>query len=62
MKYLLKMVSWLTKGTPLLRLSNPGVTLGYMNQETAIIEQINNLRNLKLSLEKVQRDLAESLN
>jgi len=50
-----------TKGTPLLRLSNPGVTLNYMNQETAIIEQINNLRNLKLSLEKVQRDLAESL-
>ncbi len=50
-----------TKGTPLLRLSNPAVTLNYMNQETAIIEQINNLRNLKLSLEKVQRDLAESL-
>ena len=49
------------KGTPLLRLSNPAVTLGYMNQETAIIEQINNLRNLKLSLEKVQRDLDESL-
>jgi len=50
-----------TKGTPLLRLSNPGVTLNYMNQETAIIEQINNLRNLKLSLEKIQRDLTESL-
>ncbi len=49
------------KGTPLLRLSNPAVTLNYMNQETAIIEQINNLRNLKLSLEKIQRDLAESL-
>lgn len=49
------------KGTPLLRLSNPSVTLGYMNQETAIVEQINNLRNLKLSLEKDQRDLTESL-
>ncbi|WP_341214856.1 efflux RND transporter periplasmic adaptor subunit [uncultured Wocania sp.] len=49
------------KGTPLLRLSNPSVTLGYMNQETAIIEQINNLRNLKLSLEKDQRVLTESL-
>lgn len=49
------------KGTPLLRLSNPAVTLGYMNQETAIVEQINNLRNLKLSLEKDQRDLTESL-
>jgi len=50
-----------TEGTPLLRLTNPAATLGYMNQETAIIEQINNLRSLKLSLEKVQRDLMESL-
>ncbi len=49
------------KGTPLLRLRNPAVTLGYMNQETAIIEQINNLRNLRLALEKEQRNLAETL-
>ena len=49
------------KGTPLLRLSNPSVTLGYMNQETAIMEQINNLRNLRLSLEKEQINLAETL-
>ena len=49
------------KGTPILLLSNPAVTLSYMNQETAIIEQINNLRSLKLSLEKDQRDLNESL-
>ena len=49
------------KGTPLLRLSNPSVALGYMNQETAIVEQVNNLRNLKLSLEKDQRVLAESM-
>ncbi|WP_120200145.1 efflux RND transporter periplasmic adaptor subunit [Ichthyenterobacterium magnum] len=50
-----------TKGTPLVKLSNPSATLNYMNQETAIIEQINNLRSLKLSLEKDQRDLSESL-
>ena len=49
------------KGTPLLKLNNPAATLSYMNQETAIIEQINNLRSLKLSLEKDQRDLSESL-
>jgi len=49
------------KGTPLLLLSNPAVILGYMNQETAIVEQINNLRSLKLSLQKDQRDLNESL-
>ncbi len=52
---------YIEKGTPILRLSNPAVTLGYMNQETAIIEQVNNLRNLKLSLQKDQRNLAESL-
>ena len=49
------------KGTPLLKLNNPGVMLGYMSQETAIVEQINNLRSLKLSLEKDQRTLTESL-
>lgn len=52
---------WVEKGTPLVQLSNPSVTLGYMNQETAIVEQINNLRSLKLSLEKDQRLLSESL-
>jgi len=49
------------KGTPLLKLNNSAATLGYMTQETAIIEQMNNLQNLKLSLEKDQRDLTESL-
>ena len=52
---------WIEKGTPLVRLSNPSVTLGYMNQETAIVEQINNLRSFKLSLEKDQRLLSESI-
>ena len=49
------------KGTPLLKLNNPAAMLGYMTQETAIVEQMNNLQNLKLSLEKDQRDLTESL-
>jgi HlyD family secretion protein len=49
------------KGTPLIKLNNPAATLGYMTQETAIVEQMNNLQNLKLSLEKDQRDLTESL-
>lgn len=52
---------WVEKGTPLVQLSNPSVTLSYMNQETAIVEQINNLRSFKLSLEKDQRLLLESL-
>ena len=49
------------KGTPLLKLSNPSAMLVYMTQETAIVEQINNLQNLKLSLDKDQRMLTESL-
>ncbi len=49
------------KGTPLMRLRNPSVMLGYLTQETAIVEQMNNLQNLKLSLNKDQRDLVESL-
>ena len=49
------------KGTPLLKLNNPAAMLNYMSQETAIVEQINNLRSLKLSLEKDQRSLTESL-
>lgn len=52
---------WVEKGTPLVQLANPAVTLNYMNQETAIVEQINNLRSFKLSLEKDQRLLSESL-
>jgi len=52
---------YVKKGTPLVQLSNPAVTLGYMNQETAIIEQINNLRNLKLTLAKDERNLEEAL-
>ncbi len=49
------------KGAPLVKLNNPAVTLSYMNQETAIVEQINNLRSLKLTLERDQRSLSESL-
>lgn len=48
-------------GTPLLKLANPSVMLGYMTQETAIVEQMNNLQNLKLALDKDQRSLQESL-
>ncbi|NAS31092.1 HlyD family efflux transporter periplasmic adaptor subunit [Flavobacteriaceae bacterium R38] len=52
---------YVEKGTPLLKIGNPTVLLSYLGQETAISEQINNLRNLKLSLEKDQRALEESL-
>ncbi|MEZ5004506.1 MAG: efflux RND transporter periplasmic adaptor subunit [Chitinophagales bacterium] len=53
--------TFVKKGEPLLKLGNPGLMLSYVTQETAIVEQINNLRNLKLSLEREERSLAESL-
>lgn len=53
--------SYVKKGQPLVKLNNPRLLLSYVTQETAIVEQINNLRNLKLSLEKEERGLAESL-
>ncbi len=53
--------SYVKKGQPLIKLNNPSLLLSYVTQETAIVEQINNLRNLKLSLEREERTLAESL-
>ena len=52
---------YVEKGTPLVKISNPTALLSYLSQETAISEQVNNLRNLKLSLEKDQRALEEAL-
>ncbi len=49
------------KGTPLLRLSNSTLMLDYMNRETQIIEQINNLRNTRLNIEDNKRMLNDQL-
>ena len=38
------------QGQPLVRLYNPNTELNYMQQETSIIEQINNLNKAKLDL------------
>ena len=47
------------EGTPLLHVYNPNATLNYMTQETAIIEQMNNLRNIKMSVKNQQLTLTE---
>lgn len=47
------------EGDPLLRVYNPNASLNYMTQETAIIEQINNLRNIRMSVKNQQLQLAE---
>ncbi|WP_166924957.1 efflux RND transporter periplasmic adaptor subunit [Flavobacterium poyangense] len=50
-----------TKGQPLARLYNPNAELAYMQQETAIIEQINNLNKAKLDLRNQELNLAKDL-
>ncbi|OAB29560.1 HlyD family secretion protein [Flavobacterium fryxellicola] len=50
-----------TKGQPLARLYNPNAELAYMQQETAIIEQINNLDKAKLDLRNQELYLEKDL-
>lgn len=50
-----------TKGTPLLRVYNPNAELNYLTQETAIVEQINNLRNIRVTIKNQQLNLDEQL-
>ncbi len=47
------------EGQELLRLSNTNLTLDFMNRETQIIEQINNLRNTRIQMELNEQDLKE---
>ncbi|OUD30638.1 efflux RND transporter periplasmic adaptor subunit [Flavobacterium sp. FPG59] len=49
------------KGQPLARLYNPNAELSYMQQETAIIEQINNLNKAKLDLRNQELNLEKDL-
>lgn len=48
-------------GQPLLRLSNTALTLDFMNRETQIVEQINNLRSTRISLDLTKRQVEEQL-
>ena len=49
------------KGQPLARLYNPNSELNYMQQETAIIEQINHLNKSKLDLRNQELNLEKDL-
>lgn len=42
---------FLKKGTPILRLANTSLQLNFMNRESQILDQINNLRNTKVAME-----------
>lgn len=48
-------------GQPLARLYNPNTELSYMQQETSIIEQINNLNKAKLDLRNQELNLSKDL-
>ena len=48
-------------GQPLMRLSNAALMLDFMNRETQIIEQINNLRNTRITISQNKRNDQESL-
>jgi HlyD family secretion protein len=48
-----------TKGQSLARLYNPNTELNYLTQETAIIEQINNLNTGKLSIRNQELNLTK---
>ncbi|TCI91011.1 efflux RND transporter periplasmic adaptor subunit [Tenacibaculum sp. M341] len=50
-----------TEGDPLLKVYNPNAELNYLTQETAIIEQINNLRNIRVSIKNQQLNLDQQL-
>ncbi len=49
------------KGTPLLKVYNPNAELNYLTQETAIVEQINNLRNIRVNITNQQLNLDQQL-
>ena len=49
------------KGESLMRIYNPNSELSYLQQETAIIEQTNNLKNLKISLTNQELELEKEL-
>lgn len=49
------------KDDPLMRLANSNLMLDFMNRETQIIEQINNLRNTRLNIEQNKRNLKDQL-
>ncbi|CAL2102982.1 HlyD_D23 domain-containing protein [Tenacibaculum sp. 190130A14a] len=50
-----------TKGTALLKVYNPNAELNYLTQETAIVEQINNLRNIRVNVKNQQLTLDQQL-
>lgn len=48
-----------TKGQPILLLSNPSLVLEFMQKETAFLDQLNNMRNTRITLAQNQNSLRQ---
>ncbi len=53
--------SMVSVGQPLMRMSNTALRLDFMNRETQIVEQINNLRSTRINLDQNKRQVQEQL-
>lgn len=49
------------EGDSLMKLSNTNLMLDFMNRETQIVEQINNLRNTRIQMELNERSIKEQV-
>lgn len=49
------------EGTPLIKLSNTNMVLDYMNRETQIVEQINNLRSTRIQMELNEQNIKQQV-
>ncbi|MFN3529487.1 MAG: efflux RND transporter periplasmic adaptor subunit [Bacteroidia bacterium] len=58
---LLEEGSFVSKGEPLLRLSNSDLQLDFMNKEALLLDQMNNIRNTRISLDLNHRMLKQQL-
>ena len=53
--------TYVKKGTPLIKLSNTSMVLDYMNRETQIVEQINNLRSTRIQMELNEQNIKQQV-
>ena len=53
--------AFVKQGDPLLKLSNQDLQLDFMNRETALLDQLNNLRNTRISMEQNHLKLMQQL-
>lgn len=53
--------AYVKQGDPILRLSNKDLLLEFMNRETSLLDQMNNMRNTRISIEQNHLQLKQQL-